>query len=479
MSRATVVGLLMGLAVLVTLPSQGQQSITMQEQVEAFVTAFNSGDASTMIRFYERTFTTEFRARRSNEERRSMYLNMFADMGPLEVQQLKIEEPGTVTVRAASKRSGIVQLSFEFEPQLPHRIASVGISLGGPGPEMDLPPVPQLQNLTVEEWRQAVDLYLRDLAATGVFAGSVLIASDDEVLHRGAYGLANREHEVANDLNTRFDIGSITKLFTKTAIGQLARDGKLGLDDTIADHLPSYPNQSVASKVTINQLLRHTSGLGDIFTEEFFRGSKTRFRAPEDFFELFVDMPLLFEPGERRKYSNAGYVVLGAIAAAAGGLPYEEYLARNIFAPAGMTSPLFPAKDLPTTDVAIGYTTRGADESGGEWRTNTFLTPIQGCPAGGLATTADDLWRFDRALRKTELLGPGWTGWMFSDLVPDAADLVGEPQLADRGWAIAGGAPGVNAVVESDGSVAVVVLANLDPPIAMALGKKLREAVMH
>jgi CubicO group peptidase (beta-lactamase class C family) len=138
-----------------------------------------------------------------------------------------------------------------------------------------------------------------------------------------------------------------------------------------------------------------------------------------------------------------------------------------------MSSTLFPAKDLPIPDIATGYS---QDETG-VWRNNVFVTPIQGCPAGGIASTADDLFRFDRALRKGTLLGPGWTEWVFSNQVPNPEDVQTEAQLADRAWGVAGGAQGVNALLESDGETATVVLANMDPPIAMALGKVLRESI--
>ena len=473
MSKFTVFGFMMAVLVSTALPCAGLEPSGIQQRIEGFVAAFNSGDADTMLRFYEKALTPEFRARRSDEERRSMYLRLSQDLGRLEVQRIKVEGSGSVAVAAESERAGSIQLSFELEENPPHRIAGIGIRIGGPGPEMDLPPVPQLAQLGLEAWRTAVDRYLRELAKETVFSGTVLVARGDEVLFQGAYGLANREHRVSNTLDTRFDIGSITKIMTKTAIGQLAREGKLSLSDTIAEHIPDYPNRSVATKVTIDHLLRHTSGLGDIFVDDFFSGSKTRFRSPDDFIDMFAETPLLFEPGEGRQYSNAGYVVLGAIVAAAGGQPYNEYLEENVLAPAGMTSTMFPSKDLPTPNVATGYT---KDESGA-WRNNVFLTPIQGCPAGGLAASAGDLFRFDRALRSGLLLGPGWTQWVFTDQLPDRESLQGDAPFANQAWGIAGGAQGVNALLESDGHTAAVVLANMDPPIAMALGKVLRGSI--
>jgi CubicO group peptidase (beta-lactamase class C family) len=476
LKRATT-GLAALVLVLAVQAAQCKDADPIEVRIQEYVAAFNSGDAGTMLRFIKVALSPESRARRSDDEHRSRYLAIFEELGRLEVQQIKLDKH-SASVIAASQHSGRVQLSFRFEPEAPFRITGIGIEIGdGPGSDMELPPVPQLADLGPDSWRTALDSYLQELASQEIFSGTVLLARGDEVLFRGAYGMACREHGIENSLATRFDLGSITKIMTKTAIGQLARDGRLDLDDTVASHLPDYPNQEVAARITINHLLSHSSGLGDIFVDEFFQGSKTRFRTPEEFFELFAYEPLLFEPGEGRQYSNAGYIVLGAIVAAASGQAYEEYLAEHVLAPAGMSSSLFPAKDLPISDVAVGYTRRGFDGPHQEWRTNTFLTPIQGCPAGGLAATADDLFSFDRALRKGKLLGPGWTDWIFTRQVPDSAAVQGETSFADQAWGIAGGAPGVNALLESDGDTAAVVLANLDPPIAMALGKQLRESI--
>ena len=109
--------------------------------------------------------------------------------------------------------------------------------------------------------------YLSDLASEDGFSGAVLIAKDGEVMFKEAYGWANRAFEVPNQVDTKFNLGSMNKMFTAVAILQLVQQGKLTVDDHIFQHLPNYPNQDIAERVTIHHLLTHTSGLGDFFTD--------------------------------------------------------------------------------------------------------------------------------------------------------------------------------------------------------------------
>jgi CubicO group peptidase (beta-lactamase class C family) len=319
-----------------------------------------------------------------------------------------------------------------------------------------------------------VDRYLNDLADKGLFSGAVLVARGGKILFEGGYGLANREDRIPITTDTRFDIGSITKQITKAAIGQLARDGKLSLDDRLIDHVPDYPNRSVARKITVAQLVNHSSGLGDVFNARFEATPKDKMQTPRDFFPIFADEPLLFKPGTGRSYSNAGYIVLGAVVAGASGMSYTDYLQKHIFDPAEMADSGFPLRDGSVPELAIGYTQQGG--GGNELQRNLGMLPIRGCPAGSSSHTAADLLRFDRAVRSGKLLGPGWTRWFFTGSVPSAEDLERPARNADGGIAIAGGGPGVNAMMESGGGATVIVLANLDPPIAGRVLGRLRDA---
>jgi D-alanyl-D-alanine carboxypeptidase len=248
---------------------------------------------------------------------------------------------------------------------------------------------------------------IEDLASQDQFSGALLIAQEGESLFKGAYGLANRSSDTPNQVDTKFNLGSMNKMFTAIAILQLVEQGKLSVDDKIIEHLPDYANQEAANKVTIHQLLTHTSGMGNVFTDKYDRMPKDGFRTPEDWLPLFVDAPLQFEPGAQFFYSNAGYVVLGLIIESITGQSYFGYVMENIYEPSGMLNTDSYEKDKDVPNLAIGYTTQGYE--GNQLRdpiSNTDRLPGRGFPAGGGYSTVEDLLRFGNALLSHQLLSP-------------------------------------------------------------------------
>lgn len=295
-----------------------------------------------------------------------------------------------------------------------------------------------------QAWQVTVD----SLAKQDQFSGVVLVARAGVPHFERAYGMADREAGRPNDLETAFNLGSINKLFTAIAIRQLAALGKLNLDSSLARAWPDYPNPDVAKRVTIRQILEHRSGIqGNIFGAP---PGKTRHDvlALSDYFLLFKDQPLAFEPGARQEYSNAGYIVLGLLVERLAGESYYDYVRSHIFVPAGMTRTASWRFDSLPANTAIGYTNEGR---------NTDLLPGRGSSAGGGYSTAHDLLRLLNALREHKI-----------DNAPEAG-MVG----------VAGGAPGINAAVEGDlaGGYDVIVLGNLSPPAAERVSRLIREAL--
>ena len=120
--------------------------------------------------------------------------------------------------------------------------------------------------------------FLEELDTRDGLSGAVLIAKDGVPILKKAYGYANRSFNVSNQIDTKFNLGSMNKMFTATAIMQLVEQGKISLEGKIIDYVADYPNKDVATQVTIHQLLSHTGGLGNYWTEEYMRSSKDRFR---------------------------------------------------------------------------------------------------------------------------------------------------------------------------------------------------------
>lgn len=286
------------------------------------------------------------------------------------------------------------------------------------------------------------------------FAGVVLLADGDSVVFERAYGMADRERRRPITPDTRFNIGSINKMFTIVAIRQLAARGRLSLDDRLIQHLPDYPNRAAAEGVTLRQLMEHTAGLGGNVFGVPAGGSRMQLRGNNDFIPLFVNEPPAFAPGGGRRYCNVCYVLLGAVVERVSGMSYYEYIRANVYRPAGMTATDHYALDSLPANTAIGYT-RGDEDAPptAPLRPNTDELPGRGSAAGGGYATARDLFRFAQAARQGRIEG-----------------------ARREGIGAAGGTQGVNALIESElrGRYTLVVLSNLDPPAAERVGAAVR-----
>lgn len=229
-----------------------------------------------------------------------------------------------------------------------------------------------------------LDPYLARLADAGLFSGAVLVAKDGEVVYEGAFGMADRENATPNQTDTKFNLGSMNKMFTAVAIAQLVEQGKIAFDDLVSEYLSDLPAE-IAEKVTIAHLLSHTSGLAEYFSSPDWPLHQESADTVSGYVSLFIDQPLQFEPGSQHQYSNSNFITLGAIIEAVSGQDYFEYVREYIYEPAGMTATDAYAKDAEVPNLAIGYTS--SDASGrptpGEQHPNTDLLPMRGSPAGG------------------------------------------------------------------------------------------------
>jgi CubicO group peptidase (beta-lactamase class C family) len=254
------------------------------------------------------------------------------------------------------------------------------------------------------------------LADNDDFSGTVLLAKDDKVLFKKAYGFANRAFNARNDIDTKLNLGSMGKMFTGVAILQLAQQGKLSLNDTVLKLVPDYPDKDLAAKITVHQLLTHTSGLGNFFNDEFERSSRAKYRTTAAHLPLFTGKPLRFEPGTSFYYSNAGFIVLGLIIEKVSGQSYYDYVREHIFKPTGMLDTDNYNSDDDVPNLALGYTMMGEDRGppppkseGWKRRSNILMHVVRGSSSGGGYSTVEDLLRFSRALQGHRLLNQEYT----------------------------------------------------------------------
>jgi CubicO group peptidase (beta-lactamase class C family) len=252
-----------------------------------------------------------------------------------------------------------------------------------------------------------------------VFSGTVLVARGDRVLVQEACGEASKRYHVPNDLETRINLGSANKMFTETAIMQLVEAGKIKLSDPVSTYVDaSWLAPEVASRITVGQLMAHTSGLDGDFLSELMPRSRTLFRDLADYKPLVRDAKLTSEPGAKFAYNNTGVLLLGVVIEKASGESYDDYVRRHIFEPAGMTRTASYAMDDPVPDLAMGYRFDPSSPYG--WRENTFAHVLRGGPAGGGFSTVGDLFKFSRALQSGVLISKADLQWMATaGLSPD------------------------------------------------------------
>lgn len=222
--------------------------------------------------------------------------------------------------------------------------------------------------------------------------GAALVAKGGNILFLGAVGMADLELGVPLAPDMVFEIGSITKQFTAASIMMLAEQGKLSISDPMTRHLPDYP--SYGDSITIEHLLTHTSGIVSYTGIPGYMATEVKKDlSVAQLIDVFDDLPVEFAPGERYAYNNSGYILLGAIIEAVSGMPYEDFVRRNIFEPLGMERAYYGCSPCIIPGRASGY--EGGDEGFANQRYLSFSQPYA---AGSLMMTVEDLYRWSRAL---------------------------------------------------------------------------------
>ena len=335
------------------------------KRLKELLAVVNSGDAAAMRAYLQANSVDRFTAQSGS----SMLLPLVLDLHRLSrgldlvrvttigVQQIQPQYRGITVGILHNEATGDEQaLAINVEAEAPHRIT--GLPILHPALIATLVRPAASVGGTEQAQLQAIGSYLKRLADADIFSGVVVIARDGQPVFSQAYGYADREKKIPNTLSTPFLLGSMNKLFTGLAIGQLVEQGKLGYDDPLSKFLPDYPDRESASRIRIKHLLSHTSGLAPGFTGKAYYDSLDRLRTVKALVAVGDREPPRFEPGTRWAYSNFGYVLLGRVIEIVTGEDYYDYMVKNVFAPAGMASasfPMLPRNGVATVPMAYPY----------------------------------------------------------------------------------------------------------------------------
>ncbi|HJR36085.1 MAG TPA: serine hydrolase domain-containing protein [Gemmatimonadales bacterium] len=444
--------------------TQAPGSTASGRHLAALVEAINTRDSSAIIRFGREHYSASALAASGGEARLlERWLEIGTNYGLLELDSVL----ATTTVETTAWARGKISkawLSFRLlgDSAEPHRVIRIGLGRGLRPPYADA----RAPVLTGAALVSHIEDYLRRLAGEDLFSGVVLIVRNGRPVISSTYGFADQARRTAFRMDTPFDIASTAKLFTAVAIGQLAERGALRLTDTIGKYIPELP-PPLGRRITIAQLLEHSSGLGELGP----RLDSVMQRAVRvaDMVGLLHDTTLAFPPGTSVLYSNRGYVLLGAVVERAGGRPYADYVRQEIFLPAGMTrTGLLQAAELPG-DRARRYTRYPALRSGWTPGPRVEFSPEQDLapgPHGGASSTAEDLVRFAAALTGGRLVSAAMLKQMTEPQRGTGRSL--GFQIGGGGvsayFGHGGGAPGMNSMLRVFPGLGytVVILSNYD-----------------
>jgi CubicO group peptidase (beta-lactamase class C family) len=321
-----------------------------------------------------------------------------------------------------------------------HIVAAAAVVAAAPALTAQQPgPLPINQD--PRQVAQRLDEHMKRLAPYG-YSGSLLVARDGDVVISSGYGLADRENRVPVTPETVFDIGSITKQFTAAAILKLEMEGKLSVTDPVSRWLPDVPADKQA--MTLHHLLTHSAGLRDVF------GGDYEVAERDSLAGVILASELLWAPGTRYRYSNAGYSLLGMVVEKASGMPYEAYLRQKLWGPAGMTRTGYAGVQWRPGELAVGYG-RGGQRDG---------TPTeQGWAAdgpwwnlranGGVLSNVTDMFRWHQALEGDAILSAEAKRKMWT---PHVAENEEGDSHYGYGWAIMNTVRGTKLITHNGGN---------------------------
>jgi CubicO group peptidase (beta-lactamase class C family) len=273
-----------------------------------------------------------------------------------------------------------------------------------------------------------IEALVREFHERGQFNGSMLVAKNGTVIFKKGLGLASREWNTPNQSDTKFQIASLTKQFTAMIVMQLVEQGKISLDGKISDYLSDYPKDK-GSRVTIRNLLSHTSGIPNYTDLPNWSAISRQPHTPDQFIKVFADLNLEFEPGSKFKYSNSGYYLLGVIIERVTGKSFGKVLREKILSPLNMRNTGYPSSKTVVSNLAAGYERLPA----GLYEKAPYQDLSTAFSEGGMYSTVEDLYLWDRGLYSDKLLSAKYKDILFNQNLANYAFgwVVGKASVAE------------------------------------------------
>lgn len=329
--------------------------------------------------------------------------------------------------------------------------------------------------MTDHDWA-TVSRRLEEMQQRRDFSGIALVSQGDLTLLESCHGWAERGSRTPVTPATRFGLASMCKMFTALGVLDAVRRGEVTLDARVVDVLPGARRPSTLSgDINVHQLLTHSSGIGDYAEEDdtlpgylddysslWHDLPNYRMERVDDFLPLYHDRPPVAPAGTEFHYSNAGYLLLGAVLEEVSGQEFTEVIRARVLDPAGMADTGYVRLDAPEPDLATGY----YREPDG-WRSNIYDIPVVGGPDGGAFATARDIDRCLRAIASGSLLGPDLRDRMLTPHLPVGEGMsmgYGVFLRPDGSFGHGGGDPGVETLARHFPGLdtSIVLLCNTD-----------------
>ena len=302
---------------------------------------------------------------------------------------------------------------------------------------------------------QKIHEFLKLLEEEKLFSGFVMITDGNELLYSQGYGMADFENQIPHTHTTRYRIGSITKQFVAVAILQLYEQGKLDLSDKLSKFIPNFPN---SDKITIEQMLNHTSGLKMDISEFDIKRIRPGSKVPKEDIEATSDTELSFKPGTGFSYSSLGYTLLGYVVEAIFGQTLDAYMEENIFKPLGMKDSGFTTSD-DIENMAVGYVAGNLERA----EVSEYVKSLGALGSGNMYSTVVDLYIWNRAVGNEQFLSKETWNKAFT---PNSAGygygwFINTQPSGERVYSHKGMSPGFSSyVVKNDNGFEIIVLSN-------------------